>query len=205
MKRQFIFLMAVFLLLNCGKKVLVPPKIDLGSYNKLGLITFSSETKGKLRDFVTQKFMEELQRAQPGTPVVELGPVEEVLAKVNADRLDLDALQAIGNKYLVDAIITGNLEVTNIQPKINLSTFLNAMSVEAEVEASLNAKLIETVDAATLWSNSVSGKKTVGNITLDRGGIAIFDAQNPEKAYGQLTRWLVVGVTKDFRPTYVRK
>lgn len=205
MKTPFIFLISILIVLNCGKKALVPPKIDLSFYNKLGLITFSSKTKGKLTDFVTQKFMEEIQRAQPGTPVVELGTEERVLARVNRDKLDLDAIRAIGDNYQLDAIITGNLEVSNIKPKISLSTILTAMSVEAEVEASLRAKLIETIDAATLWSNSVSGKRSVGHITLSPGGVAIFDAQDPEKAYGQLARWLVVGVTEDFRPRYVRE
>ncbi len=184
---------------------MVPPKIDLNAYDKIGLITFSSKTKGKLVDFVTQKFMEEIQSAQPGTPVVELGTEEQVLTRVGSDELDLDAIQAIGDIYQLDAVITGNLEVTNINPKINLSTFLTAMSVEAEVEASLSAKLIETIDSATLWSNSVSGKKTVGHITLGPGGIAVFDAQNPEKAYGELARWLVVRITEDFRSKYVKE
>jgi hypothetical protein len=205
MKKLTLFLISVSLILGCGKKVLVPPKIDLNTYNKIGLINFSSKTKGKLTAFVTQKFMEEIQHSQPGTPIVELGNEEMVLDRINHKNLDLDAIIAIGDHFQLDAIITGNLEVTNIQPKINLNTFLTAMSVEAEVNASLSAKLIETIDAATLWSNSVQGKKTVGNITLSPGGVAIFDAQNPEQAYGELAHWLVVRVTEDFRPRYVRE
>lgn len=205
MKKFTLSLIFVLVTLNCGKKVWVAPKIDLNTYNKLGLITFSSKTKGKLTGFVTQKFMEEIQRAQPGTPIVELGTEEKVLRAVGKDHLDLDAIIAVGERYNLDAIIAGNLEVTNINPKINLNTFLTAMSVEAEVEASLSTKLIETIDAATLWSNSARGKKTVGHITLSPGGIAVFDAQDPEKAYGELAHWLAVRVTEDFRSHYVRE
>jgi hypothetical protein len=65
----------------------------------------------------------------------------------------------------------------------------NKFTLEKNPEGDqMKRQFIFLMDAATLWSNSVSGKKRVENITLDRGGIAIFDSQNPEETYWQLTR-----------------
>jgi hypothetical protein len=39
----------------------------------------------------------------------------------------------------------------------------------------------------------------VANVSIFKGGDVIFDAQDPERAYGQLIRSLVLRTTRDFR------
>lgn len=193
------------LLLGCGPKVMVPPKIDLQVYENVGMIEFTSNAKGNLQQFVTLKFLEKIQSAQPGLHVLELGTKESVLNSVQYDQLDFKALQKIGKDYNVDAIIMGHLDITDVKPKVHLSTLITSMHVQAEVEAALSAKLFETGNGATLWTNSTRGKETVANVTMIANGPAHFDARDPENAYGKLAEGLVKKITKDFRVRYVRK
>jgi len=193
------------LLLGCGPKVMVPPSIDLKVYENVGMIEFSSNAEGKLPQFVTLKFLEMIQSSQPGLRVLELGTKERVLKSVQRSQLDLKAIQDIGKHYNVDVIITGHLDITDVKPKVHLSTFIKSMQVQADVEASLNARLFETSNGATLWTGSSQGKETVAHVSLVANGPAHFDARDPENAYGKLVKGLVKKVTRDLRVRYVRK
>jgi hypothetical protein len=63
-----------------GNRVLVPPRLDLRPYGKLGLATFTVENaKGALHQFATERFAEEMLAAQPGIEVLELGPLDSEL------------------------------------------------------------------------------------------------------------------------------
>lgn len=208
MKRQIwlhVVGIAFLILPGCAPKVMVPPRINLKAYDNVGMIEFSSNTEGRLLQFVTLKFLQSIQSAQPGVRILELGDEERVLKLVQRDRLDLGAIQAIGKKYNVDAVITGHLNVTGVKPKVRLSTLLESMSVHANVEALLSAKLLETAGGATIWTSSARGKETVAHVTLISNGPAYFDASDPEHAYGKLVQGLVKKITKDFRIRYIRK
>src|SRR5881409_4195978 len=77
---------AVFALLvsGCGgHKVLVPPRLDLRPYAKLGLVTFTVENAtGSLHQYATERFAEEVLAAWPGIEVLELGSVDTLLQRV---------------------------------------------------------------------------------------------------------------------------
>jgi hypothetical protein len=192
----------LLLILGCGPKMMVPPEIDLNEYGNVGLINFSSEAKGNLGEFVTQKFLEEISSSQKGARIMELGSLDKVLESVQRDRMDPEAIQAIGKKYNVNAIITGNLKVSDIKPKVKLSSIIQSMSVKAEVEASLTVRLLETEQGATVWTNSARDTETVAQVSIFSDGGAFFDADDPEEAYGDLSRSLVKKVTSDFKSSY---
>ena len=50
---------AVLALAGCAR-VYVPPAIDLEPHQVIGLIEFSSDAKGELAEFVTEKFIESI-------------------------------------------------------------------------------------------------------------------------------------------------
>src|SRR5260370_7757529 len=62
----------------CGPnriRILVPPRLDLKTYGRLGLVTFSVENaKGSLPQLVTDRFEEEALTPHPGIQIFELGP-----------------------------------------------------------------------------------------------------------------------------------
>src|SRR5690348_5312713 len=81
----------------------VPPRMDLKRYGALGIVEFASNEPGSAGQ-ATRRFQEQVQAAQPGTPFLELGNRETVLAAVGARELDAAALRKIGQKYGVRAL-----------------------------------------------------------------------------------------------------
>lgn len=186
------------LFLGCGgPKVLVPPRIDLKPYGTLGMIQFESSSKGNLAEYTSQKVLSALQEAQPGTPVVEIGTLESALHAVDRTSLDLETIKLLGSKYGVGAIITGKLDVKKVKPSVNIATIITDLSVSAYVEATLTAKLVETANGATVWTNSEQGREKIASVGLT-GGEPFFNAKDPEKAYGNLVKRLIRVISDDF-------
>ena len=196
---------ALISLLGCaGKKVLIPPRIDLGSFERIGMIKFKSNAEGNLDQFASQKFLETIQESQPGVRVLELGDEARVLESIERDEFDFRAITEIGRMYNVDGVIIGTMEVTDVKPRVQLSTILTTLSVQADVEAAMTARLYETAGGATMWTNSAEGVETVGHVGMTPSG-PHFDASDPEDAYGQLVYGLVYNITRDFRGRWVKQ
>ena len=110
-----------------------------------------------------------------------------------------EALKDLGRKYDVDAVILGTLDVSNIRPRVDLLSIVTSLSVSAEVDAVMTARLLDTRDGTVLWTDSARDRKTVGQVSVWRGGGIFFDARDPEQAYGSLIRSLVARTTRDFQ------
>ena len=201
MKLSAVLMGGILLFWGCGARILLPPRVDLRPYGTLGMIELSSNAKGNLAQYTSQKFLNSLQSAQPGTLVVELGTLQNALGSVGRSELDVEAIKAIGSKYGVGGIISGNLEVGKVKPSINIASTLTTMNVSAYVEAMLSAKLVETKSGATVWTNSAQGRENVASVSL-MGGDPYFNAKDPDKAYGQLVSHLVGYITNDFWSHY---
>ena len=198
-------LLALTALPGCGPKVMVPPNVDLGVFESIALIDFTSNAEGNLADYATQKFLEIVTASQPEARLIEVGTEEEVLARVGAERIDLEAVKAIAGEYGVDGVISGHLEVSDVKPHVNISTDLGSLGVKADIEASLTARLYDTYDGATLWTSSARGSETVANVDVLTGGGFYFDADDPGKAYGALVDGLIEDVTYDLRVRWERQ
>jgi hypothetical protein len=185
--------------------MLMPARVDLQAFQRIGLVKFSSNAEGKLQALASQEFIQKMQSSQPGVPVLELGDEKLVLQEIGRDKLDPGAIQAVGRMYGLDAVIIGNLEVTDVKPKVDLTRFLTSMDVQADVEASLTTRLLEAGSGATLWTRSARSTETVGHAGVDVDGGFHFGAQDPEAAYGSLVNDLVYSVTEDFRPYWVKQ
>jgi hypothetical protein len=199
---------ATMLSAACSKRVTVeiPPRVDLYSYDVIGMVEFTSEAEeGSLEPFATQRFIQAVQRAQPGVQVLELGTESELMKEIGRERLDHAAIRAIGERYGVNAVVVGALSVSDVRPNVNLYNVLNSMSVSAEVDAALTARLLETTRGATVWTQSARCTRTVAHAGISRNGPVRFDAEDPERAYGELVNTLVTETTRDFRVTYTRQ
>ncbi len=192
--------------LGCGgKKVMVPPRIDLQRHEVLAIIEFSSSSEGKLGELATRRFIEEARLDQGLVRIVELGPEEEVLRQVDSERLDRAAYMALGERHNVATIFTGALEVSDIRPAVSISGDLRNLGAAADVDATLTVQMVETASGASLWSRSASVTKRVGQVSLLGGRDVVFDAEDPEQAYGELVYALVDLVTADFKVSWVRQ
>ena len=190
MKRQLLLyslIMTLAILSGCSTpKVLVPPRVPLGDYGTLGIIVFTSNSTGNLAEHATRKFMEAVQAAQPGVRILELGGEQRVLSAVEHEGLDFEAMRAIGDKWNVDAVFAGHLEVTDVKPNLDFTRLVKTMSLQADVEASLGTRLIETESGATVWTRGADGRSPVAHVRVVKRGPIDFSASDPEQAYGTL-------------------
>src|SRR2546428_7037950 len=110
-------LLVLLVVSGCGggrRSVLVPPRLDLQPYGRLGLVTFTVENaKGSLHEFATERFAEDMLAAQPGTEVLELGTQDSLLRRVGEQDLGIAAAQELGKQREVGAVFAGHLKVTN--------------------------------------------------------------------------------------------
>jgi hypothetical protein len=178
-------------------KVLVPPIVDLKSYGRIGIVQFSCNVQGNLDQFATQKFIEFVQTYQPGTPIIELAPLQWESTS--------QALGEIRQKFGIDGVIVGDLHISNVKPSVNISSFIASMNVRADVEAVFMVKLYETQNGATLWTRSSNGNESVAQVSFSKDGRVYFSARDPEKAYGHLVYTLIDRAAYDLRPHYVRQ
>jgi hypothetical protein len=188
------------LLLSCSK-VYIPPAVELADYQTIGIIKFNCNEAGYLDGFVTQKFIQEITRDQKLVEILELGSESEVLVEVAKTALNIDAYKAIGEKYNLNSIIVGDIDISDIQPEINFAPGFSFVGVRGVIEANLVARMIETANGATIWTGSAIEKREIGHVSY-AGGHFMFDARDPEQAYGPLTVTLVRRATKDFKETY---
>ena len=190
----------------CSEKVLMPPRVDLSGYGTIGIVEFSSNSKGNLDTYATQKFLQTVQAAQPGVRALELGSEGQLLRKVDADELDFMAIRKLGEQFGIDALFVGHLEVTSVKPKVNIGRMLTSMSLEANVSADLTTRLFETRSGATVWTRSARGSAPVAAVSLAGNGLPTsFESDDPEKAYGKLVNALVGKVGADFWSYYQKK
>jgi len=209
MKKKVFLLVSVALIVSvvaCGRKVMVPPRIDLTQHEIIGIIQFDSDSKGELAPLTTRKFTEAIRRDQEMIRIIDLGTETEVLKEIGHGRLNKAAFQEIGEKYDVATVFAGELLVSDVRPDISIALIFTAgMSVSAEVDATLDVQMVETETGASLWSTSVTKTEEIANVNIWEGGVFVFDAEDPERAYGKLVHALVEDASQDFRVTWRRE
>jgi len=129
-----------------------------------------------------------------------------VLLKVGSGQLDYEAVKSIGRIYNVDAVMFGQLILSELKPDVHVSSTWRStwqsMSAGAYIEASLITKLWETDSGAMRWTNSSRGKNSVAHLSASTSGSIHFGAKDPKETYGRIVSHLVYANTDDFRAHY---
>lgn len=199
---------AVISFTSCTKTVSVyyPPRLELAQYGRLGMITFTDNAQPSVADYATEQFQNQIHSAQVGIPIVDLGTEAAVLSSIGSSQLDSAAMVKIGQQYNVSGVFSGSLIYSDVEANVNLKeiTQLKA-SVDAILHASLSVKLYETGGGATIWSNSVSWQRKLGQVRVNEiTGLSIgTDGYND--SYRKLVPDMVYDITGDFRGRYVRE
>ena len=184
--------------------VSVPPRMDLKSYGALGIVAFASSDQGPAAR-ATRQFQEQVQAAQPGTPFLELGDRQTVLAAMGASELDAATLRKIGQKYGVRAVFVG--EIVYSEPRVDVKvidiTKLQG-GVRAEMRGDISSRLLDTASGASVWSSSAWARRQIGtlHVSAERGVSGGVSEANPRD---EMVPALVYHLTQDFRPTTERQ
>ena len=206
MKKKTILVLVVMLFfLGCGPVVLIPPEVDLIPFERVGLISFSLEdAEGRIGEMATQRFLQEITFHQRGVQIIELGTMDDVLAKIDKSAMDPEAASAIGERYDVTSFFYGRVVVSDVRPQIDISTLIKSMRVQAVFSISATARFLSTETGATLWTDSVQMKDSLAYLSMEHGEIPYFDVRDQESAYAELIDNLMHALTRDFRPTKKR-
>lgn len=195
--RAALSLVALGTLAACGPSippVLVPPRVELAPHSRLGLVTFTVENaEGQLNSFATERFAHLLFAAQTGFELLELGAVPA--------RVDAAAARQLGAEHGVATILVGHIVVSDVKPRASL---IGGFRVSAEANIALTTRLLSAETGGILWTQTSQVRENIAGVSLENGH-AVFGAQDPEDAYGEMVDRLLYDVTRDFRSTWVRR
>lgn len=199
------WLMAGLALLGCASRVQVPPRVDLGDWPTIGILEFTAGSEAELANRATRRFVQMVQTAQPGTPILELGSELRVLSEVGHRELDFAAVREIGERYRVDALFTGRLELGPVKPSVRVGQTFTSLKARADVTLGLATKLLETRSGATVWSRSSQATANVAHLGLQQGSLPSLGATEPSQLYDGLLGRVVADLGRDFRPSWQKQ
>jgi hypothetical protein len=185
-----------------ARRVWVAPRVDLKQYEIIGMVEFSSTSKGKLAALATRRFAEAARRDQDMVRMLDIGSQKVALASVGQASWNPESCQAIGRKHGVQTMFQGKLTVSSVRPSVQVSTLFRSGAVSAQVEAELEVQLIETATGASIWSRSATTTGTLGQVNVLGGKDFAFNAADPESAYGELVDSLVSQVARDLQGSW---
>ncbi len=197
-------LCAVLVLSACAAHyVQVAPRMDLGPYGRIALVTFrTGDADSSIATLATRRFAEAVLDGQGGIEVLELNGADTAL-RAMLTRGDAAAVaQALGRDKEIPAVFLGTLTVTDAKPSGHIST--TGLNVRTTVSAELSVQLLSTSTGGTMWRSSARADGTVGRASLI-GRRPSISMRSEDEAYGQVVDQLVANVTRDFRPTLVKQ
>lgn len=182
-----------------ARRVWVDPHVDLHPYETIGMIEFTTSSKGELGALATRRFAEAARRDQEMLRMVDIGSPQQALASSGGTQWSPEACRAIGRKHGVKSMFRGTLTVSKVRPSVQLSALFRSGTVTATVDATLEVEMIEAETGASIWSRSASATRSMGQVSVYNGHEFGFDAADPDAAYGDLVDALVSQVTRDFQ------
>ena len=187
------------------QRILQPPVMDLSTLGTLGMLEFTSQGEVPLGSVAREQFMAAIQAAQPGTPILELGSLREVVADVGGTGINPATVKAIGQKHGIDALLVADVRSAEMRPSMSVHTLTNIASLNAkvEIEGALNARILETKRGATVWATSATGRVPAGNLALTTLGTGSLNAPQMDQSRLALVKALVAEATFDFQPRWV--
>jgi hypothetical protein len=187
-----------------SKYAQVPPRLDLEPYGRIALVTFSTErANGTLNAVATQRFAEALLASQSGVELLELGTADSSFRELDPSADAAGLAQALGRDKNVPAVFVGYLTMSGVKPRARLGG-QGTVNLRASVSAQLTVRLLSTRTGATVWRSSAAATRTVGQVAVANRHPTVA-LRDPDDAYDAVVRELVMGVTRDLRPTRVKQ
>jgi len=184
------------LLAGCAERawMLVPAKVGLWDYPRIGLVQFAADDEAFGRS-ATAAFQECVLDARPEVVLVELGPAAA----------DSASLHALADAHDLDADLTGSLDFTELDPAFGIGSSLIEVNVRSDVQGDLTVRLTGIADGATLWTCSAARTETVASARADtegRGDVRYVDVEGVKRG---MLRSMVDEVASPLRDRYFRK
>jgi len=204
---------------ECSYFALFSPEVALDKYHRVGVINFTSESKGNLNQILTQMFLKDICKATKKALIIELGDEAKLLELVNEKEMNPAAIIGIAKKHDLDGIVTGKTVIHDVNPQIKVirssavempsgkppiftGSGYRGMRAKFDIDASLSVNLIDTKSVINVWSNSAREKKTVTPVNTYpvKGTFGVFfDEKTSEEAHKGLSDALVQDIIHKLR------
>ena len=199
-----LLIIILFFFMSYGSTVFAQPDIDLKSYERIGLISFSTQNvEEKLDEIAKEQFLQKITKIRKEVEVVEIGTLDEVLNQVSKTSLTQEAIRAIGEHFGVKSLFCGEINVSNVKHSSKrvqgITEYMSRVMLRVTFSISIKATLFSTEAGDTLWADSVSKEKTASHLSVGKQRISSFDKKIQSKAYRELTEQLVNELTRDFQ------
>jgi len=177
----------------------VPPRLDLARYEALGIAEFSADRKSELGGLATEEFVASVHAAQPGTPVLELGPL------AGRGKVAPEAIRELAAREHLSAIFVGEVSESESKPRVAFDPSYGTASASAERKAKITVRLLDGASGATVWS--ATSERSIPVVALDGSlrGLSSVRTTPADEARAILVRDLVSDVTFDLRPQWVQR
>jgi hypothetical protein len=197
-------LCASLALAGCSSKYSqLPARLDLSQYGRVAIVTFAADQENDgMSSLATQHFAETLLANQAGVELLELGTADSTVRALPAGADGVALAQALGKQRGVPAVFVGTLKVSKVKPRGHLDA--SGVNLRAGVSAELTVRLLSTSTGGTVWRSSSVASGSVGRLNLS-GGLPSIALRDKEEAYGEVVRQLIVDVTRDLRPSWVKQ
>jgi hypothetical protein len=151
------------------KQVAIAPEgvtaaeVDVSDHQTIALVEFTTNASESIARRATGSFLESFRASHPKARIIELGPEPELLSSVGYRTFSPKALETIREKYGFDAILSGELRFDWNDPAGLIVTWddLCRYCENAEVDAMLNAHLLDTATGQMIWTNSAQRSATI--------------------------------------------
>ena len=181
----------------------LPARLDLSQYGRVAIVTFAADQENDgMSTLATQRFAETLLANQSGIELLELGSADSTIRTLPSGADGVALAQALGKHRGVPAVFVGTLKVSKVKPRGRLDA--SGVNLRAGVSAELTVRLLSTSTGGTVWRSSSVANGSVGRLNLS-GGLPSIALRDKEEAYGEVVRQLIVDVTRDLRPTWVKQ
>jgi hypothetical protein len=179
----------------------VPPQLDLGRYEALGIFEFGGPDKAGLGAMAAEEFVTALHSAQPGTPVLELA----ALPGAARGKVAPEQIRAVAERERVDAIFVGEVSEAESKPRVAFDPNSGSASASAERKAKITVRLLDGRSGATVWS--ATSERTIPVVAFNGtlGSLPRVRTTPADEARAILVRDLVNDVTYDMRPRWVQR
>jgi hypothetical protein len=181
----------------------LPARLDLSQYGRVAIVTFAADQDHDgMSTLATQRFAETLLANQTGIELLELGAADSTVRALPASADGMALAQALGRQKGVPAVFVGTLKVSKVKPRGHLDA--SGVNLRAGVSAELTVRLLSTSTGGTVWRSSSVANGSIGRLNLS-GGLPSIAVRDKEEAFGEVVRQLIVDVTRDLRPTWVKQ
>lgn len=200
MKNKVIILIIALFLFNCSISKLSPPKIDLSTGGRIGVITFKVENaRGVLDEIATELLIGHLKKYYERSEIILLGKPEDLMLKEFGLNVSLKTLENLCKEQKLDNILFGKIIVSNIIAKMKVKSLLQRSRISAKFRMTAELNIYSALPGKVIWRGS-SYKE--GNASYDHYARDLnpdFYVSDKDESYRKFTRKLIYSLTEDFR------